>query len=143
LIRLLLFSFSIFFTSCNLVTEDKDLENTRNLSLLYLLNQRLGKRGIDFNCNTSPSPRSFNEFLQQIDTFNTSSSKCSGCHGATTAQANFIITNYTSVLERISGVDPSLSLLYLKVNTGGSMAIYSNSTLNQAIYCYILNGSPQ
>ncbi len=131
---ILILSLSIFFCS-----EKKDNSRQNFLLALAVFNSTRNS-GTDFNCLTSPSPRSFAEFTETIDRLNTSSTKCAGCHGANTATANFIITNYTSVSERASGGNSNRSLLYLKVKTGGSMAQYSNTDVTKAIYCYINNG---
>jgi hypothetical protein len=127
---------------CSLFEKDKEKEKeTRNkliLGLFFLNSQR--QSGVDFNCNTSPSPKSFAEFQSALDNFNTSSTKCSGCHGNDTATANFIITNYNSVDERADAGNPGNSLLYFKVKPTGTMAPYTNPNINKTIYCYILNG---
>ena len=126
----------IFF-SCE-EKNDNEKQNQFLVGLAILNSSR--NTGTDFNCSTSPSPRSFSEFTENIDRLNTSSTKCAGCHGANTATANFIITNYTSVSERSSAGNPNGSLLYLKVKSGGTMAQYSNNDVTKAIYCYINNG---
>jgi hypothetical protein len=128
-----LFVFVLF--SC----EEKKNDNQTILIGLAIFNSSRNT-GVDFNCGTAPSPKNFSEFTETIDRLNTSTTKCSGCHGATTATANFIITSYTSVTERASANNPNGSLLYLKVKSGGTMAQYSNSDVTKSIYCYINNG---
>jgi len=129
--------FCVSFVGC-FQKEDNDDKLALLGGLLYVNSQR--QTG-DFNCNTFPSPVSFVEFRNLIDTLNTSVSKCSECHGVNTAQSNFIITNYNSVLERVTPNSPNASILYFKVKPGGAMNVYSNSQVNQAIYCYIANGA--
>ena len=124
----------------NCTSKDKS-NNKKKILLGGLLLLSSQNRGVDYNCNTSPSPKSFSEFQTAIDTLNTSGYKCSECHGVNTAQSNFIITNYSSVLERVNPSNPSTSVLYFKVKPGGAMNGYSNSNLNQAIYCWIRNGA--
>jgi len=127
----------LFLLSCT----NKKKDNKEILILGGLLYLNSQKKVGDFNCNSSPSPNTFAEFRSAIDTLNTSAYKCSECHGVNTAQSNFIITNYSSVLERVNPSNPSTSVLYFKVKPGGAMNGYSNSNLNQAIYCWILNGA--
>lgn len=127
---------SLYLLSC----EEKKDNSKQNLLIGLAIFNSSRNTGVDFNCASSPSPKNFSEFTENIDRLNTSSTKCSGCHGANTATANFIITNYSSVLERASAGNPNASLLYLKVKSGGSMAQYSNTDVTKAIYCYINNG---
>lgn len=130
----------VFFLS--LVGCSQKEDNGDKLTLLggiLLLNSP--RQTGDFNCNTFPSPVTFAEFQNLMDTLNTSVSKCSECHGVNTAQSNFIITNYNSVLERVTPNSPNTSTLYFKVRPGGAMNVYSNSQVNQAIYCWISNGA--
>lgn len=139
ILRVILFLFflisfiSYFSCSENKKKENKNLQLASGLVLLSAQN--------DYNCSTSPSPTNFTDFKTAIDSFNTSGYKCSECHGVNTATANFIITNYTSVVERINPGNPKTSVLYFKVKPGGAMSGYSNAKVNQAIYCWILNGA--
>lgn len=66
----------------------------------------------------------------------------SGCHDGTTQQSGFNATSYSSSLARVVVRNPNSSLLYTKVSTG-SMAQYSNSTINTAIFCWIQGGANQ
>lgn len=129
--------FLLLIFACSRSTNKSD-KNVLILGLLYLNSKN---SQADYNCNTSPSPKTFAEFKTAIDTLNTSGYKCSDCHGVNTAQSNFIITNYSSVGERIIPSSPKTSVLYFKVQPGGSMNGYSNANVSQAIYCYIANGA--
>ncbi|TGL57379.1 hypothetical protein EHQ58_13890 [Leptospira ognonensis] len=67
--------------------------------------------------------------------FNTSCGR-SGCHDGTT---RYNATNYAQVKALTNPGNASTSSLYIQVK--GSMAIYSNATLDRAIYCWIQGGS--
>ncbi len=138
------FSFFLFFflvfnlSSCNNNKKNNNKQLLLLGGLLYLNSQN---KVTDFNCNTAPSPKSFAEFKTAIDSYNTSSFKCSECHGVNTAQSNFIITNFSSVSERVNASSPDSSVLYFKVKPGGTMNAYSNANVRQTIYCWIANGA--
>ena len=66
---------------------------------------------------------------------------CISCHGiGGTAQALMDITSYTSVKSHVTIGNPNNSSLYAKITTG-NMATYSNSSINNAVYCWILGGA--
>lgn len=69
-------------------------------------------------------------------------SKCASCHGPGNKSAGYDVTSYAEASKAISSGNPDSSKLYTKVN-GGSMASYSDTALNNAIYCWIKAGAPQ
>jgi hypothetical protein len=137
IISFALFFLLFFHSSCS--NKKKDNKEIIILSGLLLLNSQ--KKAGDFNCSISPSPKSFAEFKSALDSLNTSAYKCSECHGTNTAQSNFIITNFSSVAERVNVGNPDSSVLYFKVKPGGSMNSYANENVRQSIYCWIANGA--
>jgi len=60
----------------------------------------------------------------------------SGCHDGTT---RFNSTNYAQVKGLTNPGTANSSLLYLQIK--GAMAIYSNASIDKAIYCWIQGGS--
>ncbi len=60
----------------------------------------------------------------------------SGCHDGTT---RYNTTSYTQVKALTNAGSPNTSFLYTQIT--GSMRIYSNSTLDKAVYCWIQGGS--
>ncbi len=84
---------------------------------------------------TANDPTSFNSLLTKL-------SNCQSCHSGANPSANFDITSYSKVSSLVKAGDPKNSFLYQKVTTG-SMAVHSNASINQAIYCWILNGANQ
>lgn len=66
----------------------------------------------------------------------------SGCHSGSSPQSGYDATSYSSTLSRVTARNANGSLIYQKVN-GGSMAPYSNSQINQAIFCWIQGGAIQ
>ncbi len=137
---LLVLPFTLLLPFLNCINKEKK-DNKKVLLFAGLLYVNSQNKAGDYNCNTSPSPKSFAEFKTAIDFLNTSAYKCSECHGVNTAQSNFIITNYSSVSERVNAGSPNTSTLYFKVKPGGAMNAYSNTQVNQAIYCWIANGA--
>ena len=63
----------------------------------------------------------------------------SGCHNGT---AQFDLTTYSTTVNFVRAGVPECSNLFLKVYSG-SMLTYSNSTIHEAIYCWILNGAKE
>jgi hypothetical protein len=63
----------------------------------------------------------------------------SGCHNGS---AQFDLTTYTTTVNFVRAGVPECSNLFLKVYSG-SMLTYSNSTIHEAIYCWILNGAKE
>lgn len=68
--------------------------------------------------------------------FNSSCGR-SGCHDGT---IKFNTQNYSSVVSLTKASEPENSQLYLK-QFNGSMRIYSNAQISEAIYCWIKAGS--
>ncbi len=66
----------------------------------------------------------------------------SGCHAGASPQSGYDATSFNSNISRVTVRNASGSLLYQKVN-GGSMAQYSTSQINQAIFCWIQGGAIQ
>jgi len=64
----------------------------------------------------------------------------SGCHVGSSPQNGLDMSNYNSVLSKVFPNNPNGSVLYQKVN-GGSMQIYTTSTINTAIFCWIQGGA--
>jgi hypothetical protein len=60
----------------------------------------------------------------------------SGCHDGTT---RFQASSYSQVKNLTIAGSPAASLLYTQVK--GSMAIYSSTAIDKAIYCWIQGGS--
>lgn len=69
----------------------------------------------------------------------TSNCAKSGCHNTASSQQGLDITSYTSVKAKAVSGDPAGSLIYQKI-TSGTMAVNSNSTIAQAVYCWIKGG---
>jgi hypothetical protein len=63
----------------------------------------------------------------------------SGCHNGS---AQFDLTSYSTTVNFVRAGVPECSNLFLKVYSG-SMLTYSNSTIHEAIYCWILNGAKE
>ena len=63
----------------------------------------------------------------------------SGCHNGS---AQFDLTSYSTSINFVRAGVPECSNLFLKVYSG-SMLTYSNSTIHEAIYCWILNGAKE
>jgi len=63
----------------------------------------------------------------------------SGCHNGS---AQFDLTTYSTTINFVRAGVPECSNLFLKVYSG-SMLTYSNSTIHEAIYCWILNGAKE
>ena len=63
----------------------------------------------------------------------------SGCHNGS---AQFDLNTYSTTVNFVRSGVPECSTLFLKVYSG-SMQTYSNSTIHEAIYCWILNGAKE
>lgn len=61
----------------------------------------------------------------------------SGCHDGTT---RYNTTNVTQVKGYVTSGQPSSSSLYT-IQNGGSMTVYTNTALSQAIFCWIQGGA--
>jgi len=70
------------------------------------------------------------------------SSKCGSCHSGGNLSGGLDVTSYNSTVARVSSGSPGGSTLYNKIN-GGSMSQYSDTTMNNAVYCWITSGAPQ
>jgi hypothetical protein len=68
--------------------------------------------------------------------------KCASCHSASSSTAGVDMTSYTSVSAKVIAKDPEGSALY-KTIKNGTMAKYSDSSINNAVYCWILAGATQ
>lgn len=93
---------------------------------------------------TSNSSQTFNCSVQ-IPSFSSlaqagTTNNCSSCHSGSSAQANFDVTSYSSVIARVQVGNPEGSLLYQKITTG-SMKGNSTPSINQAVYCWIKGGA--
>ncbi len=67
-------------------------------------------------------------------------SQCGSCHNGSNQSANLDVTSYSSISKKVSSGSPASSTLYIAVSSG-SMAKYSDSTLNSSIYCWIKSGA--
>jgi hypothetical protein len=63
----------------------------------------------------------------------------SGCHNGSN---QFDLNTYSTTLNYVRSGIPECSTLFLKVYSG-SMQTYSNSTIHEAIYCWIVNGAKE
>lgn len=70
------------------------------------------------------------------------SSKCGGCHGSGSPKGGVDVSSYSSVSAKVSGSSPEGSIFYTAIKSG-SMSSYSDSTLNNAVYCWIKGGASQ
>lgn len=68
------------------------------------------------------------------------SSKCGSCHSGGNLGGGLDVTSYNSTIARVSSGSPEGSTLYSKIN-GGSMSSYSDTTTNNAVYCWIKAGA--
>lgn len=70
-------------------------------------------------------------------------SKCASCHGSSGAKGGVDVTSYSSVTAKVTTGNPESSVFYNSIKAGGSMAAYSDTTLNNAVYCWIKGGATQ
>ncbi|MCB1157838.1 MAG: hypothetical protein H7A25_19535 [Leptospiraceae bacterium] len=69
-------------------------------------------------------------------------SKCSSCHSSTNATAGVDMTSYSSVAAKVVAKNPAGSDLY-KTISSGSMSKYADSSIKEAVYCWIQAGATQ
>ncbi|HNO25946.1 MAG TPA: hypothetical protein PKK94_23390, partial [Leptospiraceae bacterium] len=61
------------------------------------------------------------------------------CHSGGSPSGGYDLSTYSGMKTRVSSV-PETSLLYQKITTG-SMAVNSNTSFNQLVYCWIKGGA--
>jgi len=136
-IKIFLVCFFSLFTLFGCQKNSSDKQESKKILLGLALSSLTNTKPItsqQITC-TASDPTSFNSLLTKLST-------CQNCHSGTSPSANFDITSYTKVQSFVKPGDPTNSFLYKKVTTG-SMSVHSNANINQAIYCWILNGANQ
>jgi hypothetical protein len=128
----LFLNFCLTLINCNYVSSsDKEKEIAERAILLNFLTAR----------PTTTSARSCEVAAPAFSTLKTAGfeSSCgrSGCHDGTT---RFQVTNYSQVRALTVPSNADNSLLFTKQSTG-SMVIYTNPTIDKAIYCWIQGGA--
>jgi len=69
-------------------------------------------------------------------------SRCASCHGSASPKGGVDVTSFSSVSAKVTAGNPEGSIFYTAIKTG-SMASYSDTTLNNAVYCWIKGGATQ
>jgi hypothetical protein len=92
-------------------------------------------------CSGSNNITTFTNLKSVINIAYGSKGDCarSGCHNGS---SQFDLNTYSTTLNYVRSGIPECSTLFLKVYSG-SMQTYSNSTIHEAIYCWILNGAKE
>jgi hypothetical protein len=92
-------------------------------------------------CSGSNNITTFTNLKSILSTTYDTKGDCarSGCHNGS---AQFDLTSYSTTVNFVRAGVPECSNLFLKVYSG-SMLTYSNSTIHEAIYCWILNGAKE
>ncbi|NBU99779.1 MAG: hypothetical protein EBS19_16475 [Spirochaetia bacterium] len=92
-------------------------------------------------CSGSNNITSFTNLKSVINIAYGTKGDCarSGCHNGS---AQFDLNTYSTTINFVRAGVPECSNLFLKVYSG-SMLTYSNSTIHEAIYCWILNGAKE
>lgn len=130
--RYLLPLLSLCLLSCSYVSStDKEREIASKALLFSALTTSTATASVVPECAVSAPTFS----TLSTAGFNTSCGR-SGCHDGTT---RYNVSNYAQVKALTNPGNASTSSLYREVK--GSMAIYSNATLDKAIYCWIQGGS--
>lgn len=124
----------ISFMNCESKSSD-DEENKRILAAIALSRFTTTTSTTNTACaNTAPT------FSSLATAGVTNTCARSGCHVGSSPASGFDATSLTSSTSRVIARNPNGSLLYQKVN-GGSMAVYTNSQINTAIFCWIQGGA--
>ncbi|MDZ4726680.1 MAG: hypothetical protein SH817_11025 [Leptospira sp.] len=126
-----LFSFNCSYTSAS----DKEKEIAWQSFLVSAITTRSSNSQTSSaspNCTTASPTFS----TLKAAGFETSCGR-SGCHDGTT---RYQASNYTQVKGFTSPGNASGSTLYI-IQSRGNMAVYSNSTIDSALYCWIQGGA--
>ncbi len=141
-IKLLLICQLSLYLNCNLISPEKEDDNSALIGLLALARNSSSTS----NTNTArfPTPTcevSAPAFSTLKDAGFESTCGQSGCHVTGTSAGNkFRANTYSEVLARVTVSVPSTSSLYREQSTG-TMAVYTTSAIDKAIYCWILGGA--
>ncbi len=132
----------LIFGNCN----EKKEDNSKLIALVALASRSAsglsagttGTSGLTasstFSCSVS-NPA----FSTLASAGTTSNCAKSGCHNTASSQSGLDMTSYNSVKAKAVSGDPANSLIYQKI-TSGTMSVNSNSTIAQAVYCWIKGG---
>ncbi len=122
---------SSFLTNCS---ENKASNQDRDAQLLAALASRPATVATTTSVSCSTANPAFSTLRDAG--FNSSCGR-SGCHDGTT---RFNTTNVNQVKGFVTAGQPSSSTLY-SIQNGGSMTVYTNTALSQAIFCWIQGGA--
>lgn len=126
--------FGVFIQNCENNSSDQAAKDQQKLLISALAVSGSATNPTAINCS-DPAPA-----FSTLGAAGTSASCAkSGCHNTATAQNGLDMSNYSSVKQRTTTGNPAGSLLYTKI-TSGSMAGYTNGTINAAVYCWIKGG---
>jgi hypothetical protein len=136
--RIFIFVLVMFIIGC---FENKTEDKSKQLAAAAVLSQ-LGKSTgttssactSNFNCTSAPS------FSTLASAGTTTSCAQSGCHTTASQQSGLDITDYNSTRAFTNPGNPCSSRMYTAITTG-AMAGNSNSSINQAVFCWIAGGS--
>lgn len=120
----------LFLFHCT--TKSSDEEERSNAILGLLLNSSSTSVSSATTCS-DPAP----SFSTLASSGVTTSCAKSGCHVSGGQSPN--VSDFTSVKNQAISGNPTQSNIYIKI-TSGTMAQYSNSTINRAVYCWIKGG---
>ena len=70
------------------------------------------------------------------------SPSCGGCHSSGNPQGGVDLSSYNSTLAKVVAGSPETSALYTSIKSG-TMASYSDATIENAVYCWILAGATE
>ncbi|HMV79834.1 MAG TPA: lipoprotein [Leptospiraceae bacterium] len=125
---ILLIISALFLSGCS--SESADGIKKRYWTLVLLLNPKsVSSTPISCTGTVTYSSLSSNSVF-----FN-----CRSCHSGGAPSGGYDISTLTGMKTRVSST-PETSLLYQKITTG-SMAVNSNTSFNQLVYCWIKGGA--
>lgn len=122
----------------NCESKSSDDEEKKRILAAIALSRFLGSSGSTLNASACATTAPTFSSLASAGVANTCAR--SGCHVGSSPASGFDATSLTATTSRVIARNPSGSLLYQKVN-GGSMAVYTNSQINTAIFCWIQGGA--
>jgi hypothetical protein len=145
-ILLFIFLTSLYFCSNSKETELKTEFQEKQIlyGVLSTTNFNSSSSGCpkpSITCSGSNNITTFTNLKSVINVAYGTKGDCakSGCHNGS---AQFDLTTYSTTINFVRAGVPECSNLFLKVYSG-SMLTYSNSTIHEAIYCWILNGAKE
>ncbi|HMV41429.1 MAG TPA: hypothetical protein PK079_02920 [Leptospiraceae bacterium] len=130
----------LLITLFNCENKSSDEEEKKRLITGILINTATGSTSSASSSSSTACSVSTPAFSSLASAGTTTNCARSGCHVGSSPQSGLDMTNYSSVLSRVSSKNPSGSILYQKIN-GGSMQQYTTSQITTAIFCWIQGGA--